>query len=126
MFTIYRIQDADGRGPWKPGFSHRWVADRPESEYARLVPWIEEMGPVHRNALYGTHTGCGCRSLEQLRLWFLPVEYKKLLDFGYKAVQLSAGRILGESEIQCVFERAAPLNQDVQEVELYELSTLTG
>ncbi len=123
MITIYRIQDAAGRGPWKPGFSDKWVADRLESEYAKLVPWIYEVGPVHLDAIFGAHVGCGCRSLEQLRLWFLPVEYKKLLEFGYKAVQMSAGRILGESEIQCVFERASPLNEDVQEVELYQLKT---
>jgi hypothetical protein len=119
MFTVYRVQDADGRGPWKPGFSKVWVEDRPEAEYARLKPWPLELGPVHHNALYGAHTGCGCTSLEQLRLWFLPVEYRRLLHYGYQAVQLSAGRILGESEIQCVFERAAPLNQDVKVIELY-------
>lgn len=25
---IYRVQDADGRGPFKPGFSRKWVIDR--------------------------------------------------------------------------------------------------
>lgn len=119
MFNIYRIQDSEGRGPWKPGFSDTWVEDRSESEFEKLKPWMMEIGPVHLSALYGTHTGCGCRSLEQLRLWFLPVEYERLLGHGYKAVRMSAGRILGESEIQCVFERAAPLKEDVQEVQLY-------
>ena len=39
---IYRVQDAQGRGPWKPGFSHRWVEDRPD--HYNLPPWFVEFG----------------------------------------------------------------------------------
>ena len=117
--TVFRVQDKDGRGPWKPGFSERWVEDRPEEEFAALKPWPMEFGNVLRGAIVGMSLGCGCRSLEQLRRWFTPTEYQTLRDYGYRAVKLEAGRILAESDIQCVFERAKPLWAGAEPVELY-------
>lgn len=116
---IYRVQDPDGRGPWKPGFSHRWAEDRPKEEYEALVPWPVQFGNVLRHSIVGMSLGCGCRSLEQLRRWFTPKEYATLRSFGYCAVKMETGRILAESDIQCVFERAMPLREGVEPVELY-------
>lgn len=116
---MYRVQDDEGRGPWRPGFSQRWVEDRPASEFAALQPWPSEFGPVHLRAIFGMHLGCGCTSIVQLRRWFTPTEYRRLLSFGYRAVRMGVGRVLAESAIQCVFERAKPLTQDVEAVELY-------
>lgn len=70
------------------------------------------------------HMGCGCRTLEQLRRWFSPSEYAKLVGYGYRAVKMQAGRILAESEIQCVFERAKPLREDIEPVELYSVANI--
>lgn len=117
MTTIYRIQDADGRGPWKPGFSRFWVEDR--ADHDLLIPWYREFGRVDGNAIVGMAVGCGCRTPEQLRRWFIPTEYSRLVAYGYRAVQMDVGRILAESSIQCVFERAKRLNHDVQEFNLY-------
>ena len=111
------MQDKDGRGPWKPGFSRFWVEDR--DDHDNLVPWYVEFGDVHRRAIVGMHMGCGCRSLEQLRRWFTATEYATLQLAGYQAVQMAADRILAESDIQCVFERAKPLHIGVEAVELY-------
>ncbi len=115
---VYRVQDLDGRGPWKPGFSRRWVEDRPDHD--ALLPWPLEFGTgILDRLLTGEAAGCGCRTLEQLRRWFTASEYKKLLGYGYRAVQMEVGRILAESEIQCLFGRAKPLREDVSSVELY-------
>lgn len=116
---VYRIQDKDGRGPWKPGFSNQWVEDRPEHDV--LLPWYRTMGHVHLQAIYGAHMGSACRSLDQLRRWFTPTEYSKLLTLGYQAVSMEAGRILGDDGNQVVFERAWPLNERVKVETLYEL-----
>lgn len=116
--VVYRVQDRDGRGPWKPGFSSRWV--EPRADHENLPSWYAEFGPVHSKLLYGEEMGSGCRTLEQLRRWFTRSEYKRLREYGYRAVKMEVGRILAESEIQCVFGRAKPLNEDVTGIELYE------
>lgn len=121
---VFRVQDKDGRGPWKPGFSQQWTEDRPDEEYAALVPWTSEFGleKIIRRSIQGMHIGCGCRTLEQLRRWFTATEYATLQGFGYQAYRIKVGRILGESDIQCVFERAQPLRFGGRRIDLYEKS----
>ena len=84
--AIYRIQDKDGRGPWKPGFSHRWVEIRPD--HNNLPAWYEEFGPLHNYISYGEHCGSGCKTIDQLRRWFTKSEYRTLLKYGYRAVRM--------------------------------------
>ena len=115
---VFRIQDEEGRGPWRPGFSKTWVEPREDHEH--LAPWNVEFGPVHKKALWGASTGCGCRTIEQLQRWFTRSEYQTLLEHGYHAVKMDVGRILAESDIQCVFSRAAPLSEDVIPFDLWE------
>ena len=114
---VYRIQDGDGRGPWKSGFSHRWVEDRPDHD--NLPPWVVEFGRVDLKRFTWEHVGSGCLTLEQLRRWFTESEYKSLLRYGYRAVRMDVDRLLGKSETQCVFGRVKPLNEDIMGVELW-------
>lgn len=114
---IYRVQDKDGRGPWKPGFSQTWVEVR--ADHDNLQPWYLQFGRVDRFAIAGMYIGCGCRSTEQLRRWFSQSEFEKLKQHGYRAVKLKVGRILAANDIQCVFERAKPLQKDAEPFELY-------
>lgn len=114
---VFRIQDTDGRGPWKPGFSHRWVEDRPDHE--NLKPWYVEFGRVDRLMIAGEHGGSGCETLKQLGRWFTHDEYRKLKKLGYKAVRLKVHRILAQSKIQLVFTKMEPLNENIETVELY-------
>ncbi len=115
--TVYRVQDAHGRGPWKPGFSAKWVEER--EDHDNLIPWLLEFGPVHEQAIAGMAVGTACRTLEQLRRWFTKSEYENLRRRGYMAVSMDAGRILAESEIQLVFERCRALNVGTVPVNLY-------
>jgi len=117
MNTIYRIQDLNGRGPFKPGFSQKWVQSRPDHE--NLIPYFEQFGPVHERILIGAYSGCGCQTLNQLRRWFSKKEYRKLKKFGYHAVKIDANRIIAKSDIQCVFVRAIPLNESIEIIKLY-------
>lgn len=87
-----------------------------------LVPWPAQFGNVLNRSIAGMSLGCGCRTLEQLRRWFTPTEYVKLRGFGYGAVKMEVGRVLAESDIQCVFERVKPLRDATEPVELYPLS----
>lgn len=117
---VYRVQDSEGRGPFRPGFSHWWVEERPDHD--NLVPWMQQFGhdAIPRTGWpFGKHFGCACRTLGQLRRWFTASEYATLQRFGFQAVSMEADRVLHESEIQLLFQRAKPLRADVSPMDLY-------
>lgn len=111
---IYRIQDKDGRGPWRPRFSHKWVIDRADLE--NLKPFFLEFPSIQLKR----GCGSGCRTLVQLRRWFVKDEYTTLIQYGYNAVEIYINEILAESEFQVVFYRDLPFHKDVHIVELYD------
>lgn len=115
--TIYRVQDRDGRGPFRPGFSHKWVQDR--EDHDNLVPWFVQFPNIFSKSILGMHLGCGCKTISQLRRWFAQAEYDKLKLFGYTCVSLEVETILDESDIQCVFQRAKPMSDGATPADLY-------
>ena len=109
--TLYRVQAADGRGPWRPGLSRFWIdedCDKPLPE-----PVQDAFPDVFRRIPRGWHAGCACRSVEDLRAWFSPIEEHRLEAMGYSPVQIVVDKILAENHHQVVFARRKPLNQDV-------------
>lgn len=118
---VYRVQDAEGRGPWRPGFSDKWVEDRPESEFMRLKPIQDEFPNLQSQLgdMTGKHAGVGCETLVKLRQWFTRTEYERLVEFGYQCVSINVDRIAVTSDIQCVFVRSKPLTKNVKKVRLY-------
>lgn len=119
--TVIRIQDKEGRGPWKPGFSDRWVEWR--DDCTRLLPGFLEFPTALSDVRDGEHIGSGCMTIEQLRRWFTENEYRTLLAHGYQAVQIEVDRIIAQSEIQCIFARRDPLNLKVHAFNLYEANS---
>ncbi len=119
---ILRIQDAKGRGPFTPGFKQEWFSARPQAEAEALAPFsqselweaINKLGPNHR-----LHIAYGCMSEEQLRRWFRPGEYKRLVALGYQAVGMQVRRILIQGETQCLFARETPLKKGAVPFTLY-------
>lgn len=114
---VYRVQDSEGRGPWRPGFSHVWIEPRDDHKF--LVSCLEQFDikqlPTNR------HIGCGCLTKDQLRRWFTESEYMKLRLFGYSAVEMGVDEVVFRSSIQCMFERKKPLATGVVPIELYDL-----
>lgn len=70
----------------------------------------------------GRHIGFGCASEDQLRLWVLPEEYRRLVAHGYEAVKLDADAVLIESEVQLIFARSRPLRFNAEMIRLYPIS----
>lgn len=108
---VFRIQDADGRGPFKPGFSSSWTDEEFAPSMLSLPPWGTEFGwdLIEKKGWPGEHFGTAVRSLSALNRWFSPTEQRKLSILGYRAVELRADRILAESDCQLVFARRKPL-----------------
>ena len=105
--TVYRIQDAEGRGPYRPGFSHRWTD--PDATTANRQPIFFEFPNLDLSRISPGRSGCAFRTLDQLLRWFTPFERQKLAALGYSVVSMEADEILAESEHQLVFTRRLPL-----------------
>lgn len=113
---LFRVQDKAGRGPYRPGFSIRWVEiDSPAVPPLPLHEQFgEELFAEARKivAMDGGAVGCGCRERTELAHWFTPVERKRLKALGFRVVSLAPTRILAEAPHQVVFWRKRPLRSD--------------
>jgi hypothetical protein len=102
---LYRIEDAGGRGPFQPGFSHEW---RDAAGPDLPPPWVEAGITISQfRRLFSYHAmrkGIACRSREQLHQWFSRTERRRLKRFGFREVEIRNPRILLETETQVVFE----------------------
>lgn len=112
---VYRIQARDGRGPYRPGFSHIWCDADFEDGTKNFPTWGEEFGDdlISKHGQAHEYFGSAVRSIQKLCEWFSPRERGKLKLLGFNIVSLHPGRVLAESENQLVFARRRPLNRDV-------------
>lgn len=120
MTIIYRIQDTDGRGPWKPGFGDKWVINR--NDHENLLPIMQEFD-LRQLKFYikmGFHVGCGCPSLSLLKRWIIAEEYVTLKSYGYRAVSLKVDHVIEESKTQLIFARSIPISLGAKEIPLYK------
>lgn len=107
MIRIYRWQDTEGRGPYRPGLSLYWKA--PDHE-ARNPAMQDEFGwDVFAKVSPREHRGCAFRSPEQMREWFTLEERDRIALLGYQFVAMDVDRIVAESPRQVVFARRRPL-----------------
>lgn len=118
MLPVYRIQDKDGRGPYKPGFSKHWCDPDARCLIGAPLfpPYMEEFPDVQDkiNDLFetkGGHFGCAFRTTQQLHRWFTDAEIQKLRKYGYSIVIIIPDQVLAESENQLVFWCKKPLNK---------------
>lgn len=123
--TIYRIQDAEGRGPYKPGWSHVWNEYRCLIDGANKPVFTDEFPDILnkinlRFDTVGGHFGCGFKTLEQLHNWFTPSEILKLVAYGYFIVKMDADEIMASSDNQTVFWRKTKLNKNIEQVAMLE------
>jgi hypothetical protein len=107
---LFRVQDSEGRGPYRPGLSHRW-----SSPIGPVVlPWWTELKLDLRAAMAlipaGMHSGSAFRSMEQLADWFVPEEREKLAGLGYHIVRFKPHKIVAETPTQVVFAQNFPLS----------------
>jgi len=106
--AVFRVQARDGRGPWRPGWSHYWIegdapADRLAETILDLVP-IDQLRALPSHLHYGT----ACQSREALGRWFTARERERLSRYGFHPVQLMADVVVAESDWQMVIGRRKP------------------
>lgn len=104
---IYRIQGADGRGPFRPGLTEKWIGDPRWDQRPSLMEEFDMADIIAK--VRGRHMGCGFRTPEQLRRWFDVNERAKLARLGFHPVTMTVDEIIAESPTQLVFARRTPL-----------------
>ena len=100
---LFRIEDRERRGPYRPGCSALWsdIEGPPPPP-----PWAAEFGIcILAQVQPGENMQCGFKTETQLRRWFTPAEIYKLQLLGYRIVEAEATRIIAESKHQVVFIR---------------------
>lgn len=106
---VLRVQDAEGRGPYRPGFSHRW--SDPEGPIVPL--WWEEIGEdmmtAHARMAGPFHYGCGFLNQEQFAAWFSEKEQRRLDRLGFSLVTIPVAIIVAKTPTQIVFGSRRPL-----------------
>lgn len=111
--TLYRIQDAQGRGPWRPGFSMKWID--PNKDDSLCPPMMADFpkwrAAIDRAALQGLcHFGCCVRGMAGVHRWFTPDELGRLRGFGYNLVDANSLTALCESTNQIIGASRWPLS----------------
>ena len=119
MIPVYRIQDPEGRGPFRPGFSHKWVETRPDHDLLKPYFDILDRKSLVDTIRGGYHVGCACLTVEQLRRWFTAGEYITLRGYGFQAVVMMADELLHTDDVQSVIARLKPFNEGAQAIPLY-------
>lgn len=98
---ILRVQDETGRGPWRPGFSDKWVDTWRTTQlppiYDEIPHFVDLVNKAHHA---GFHIGCAVRGREGLLAWFSPMELLRLADFGYGIVDARSCEIFAETPNQ--------------------------
>jgi len=107
---ILRIQNKQGRGPWMPGLSAKWVdsfrtAQHPPI-YDERPDYLDHVANAHKR---GMHIGCAVRGREGLLSWFSPMEIFRLYDLGFYIADASACDVLIETGTQLVIASPQPL-----------------
>lgn len=108
----YRIQDASGRGPWRPGFSHQWID--PAKDDTLCPPmmhdfpqWTSQVAKAQREGL--AHFGCCVEGIRGLHRWFTPSELHLLRMFGFRLVDAEPLTPIAVSPYQIIGASRWPL-----------------
>ena len=108
---LYRVQDREGRGPWRPGFSIEWLDEA--SDRPLPVPITNEVPDFHRIVRVahedGLHIGCAVRGRDGVFKWFLASELTRLKELGFRLVCCNRCKILAETPTQLLIGSRSPL-----------------
>ena len=112
---LFRVQHPyDGRGPFRPGFSHRWLDAAGDAMREHKPTLMSEFGADFVDqSKDGEHLGTGVRTMNALCDWFSLGERRNLAALGFEIVCLPFCRLIQESAHQVFFGRLIPLQQRV-------------
>lgn len=105
---IIRVQDSDGRGPWRPGFSHLWTGDDTPTGMTAIFHYPEAMDAAVRANRRGLHVGCAVYDID-IGKWFSPRDLEKLTSLGFSTVDASRCTVIFSAPGQLLIGSTLPL-----------------
>lgn len=111
MKRLLRVQDKEGRGPWRPGFSAKWVDDNRDFSFPPIFSEVENLHEIAARAHEkGLHIGCavGTRHFSQ---WFTDAEIVRLKAFGFRVVNATPCQIIAKTPTQVLVASHLPLSK---------------
>lgn len=100
--SLVRVQDREGRGPWRPGFSHQWSTDQNMMVGKPINMEVKNFAKIVEKAhRAGMHIGHAVRP-ENLHLWFTQGELQTLTRLGFTLVDASNCEVLAETKTQAL------------------------
>jgi hypothetical protein len=106
------VQDRHGRGPWRPGFSHKWIDS---FRTTHLPPIYQERSDFfavcHEQHKVGKHLGCAALGKEGLFRWFSPMELMRLQGMGFYIADASKCQVVIETPNQVLVASDQPLKR---------------
>lgn len=107
--SVYRFQRSNGRGPYQRGLTDLWLREDPPQLEApdpdAIRPLISQAAAICPKANFGF----GCRTLEQIKLWFNEDEQMRLNSLGFFLYRVNAARIIWDGPEQVLFFTRWPL-----------------
>ena len=119
MGVMYRLQDGAGRGPFKPGFTEKWLSDKDDLDELKPFTPREIFNAKMKSSVEFPVIGCCCSSADDLKKWFTKEEYFKLRLLGYKSVMVSQCEFLAAKDYQVLIGRTWPFTKGIKQFELY-------
>jgi len=104
--TIYRVQGANGRGPYSVGFSGHWV----DEDHDLRNPAITREFSLRMIQSYpaGATAGCGFFSIAALACWFSDTERERLATLGFRVAAIEGATVYAVGELQLLAWRRLP------------------
>ena len=113
--TVYRIQDSEGRGPFKPGMSIKWLDENrtflPDAQISEQR-WIKKIADPELHLAYV------CTSIEQMKQWISKTEYARLVSLGYRFVKIEVDQIW-QLDGQAIAGRKRQYRKQAEIIKLY-------
>ena len=127
MKTIpyYRIQDKEGRGPFKPGMTQHWAdtVRNQKKDQKHRIPIFDEQGIeyVDKSMFKRGQYGTVCYSIDHLKMWFSAEERRKMHDLGYYIVEVTGYEIIFKGKCQLLISSPVPLSEIPMHQELINI-----
>lgn len=106
---IYRVQDREGRGPFRPGVTHVWADKEGQPFPPSFTEHPKFKSVVRRAHSKGLHLGAAVIGLASLSRWFSTEELVRLDYLGYRIVDASACTVELSDNFQVLVSSPLPL-----------------